>query len=128
MRALENYFAGEGNTSQKIAKAELLKTSLHYKNEGLLKFQVFLTRYEEMYTINDQNEERMPMEAHICFLFSKTNNSGLEPVIAALKVEIMTKPKGSVTYTMVANHLATSISVLPENKSRGRAISAITTG
>ena len=119
MRALENHFAGEGNTSQKIARAELLKTSLHYKNEGSLKFEVFLTRCEEMYTIYEQNEERMPMEAQIRFLFSKVNNAGLEPVIAALKVEIMTKPKGSVTYTMVANHLATAISALPENKSRG---------
>ena len=70
----------------------------------------------------------MPMEAQIRFLFSKVNNAGLEPVIAALKVEIMTKPKGSVTYTMVANHLATAISVLPGNKSRGRVISAINTG
>ena len=128
MRALENQFAGEGNTSQKITKADLLKTSLHYKNEGSLKFEVFLTRCEEMYNIYEQNEERMPMEAQICFIFFKINNAGLEPVIAALKVEIMTNPKGSVTYTMVANHLVIAISFLPENKSRGRAISAIITG
>ena len=87
MRALENHFAGERNTSRKIAKAELLQKSLHYKNEGSLKFEVLLTRCEEMYTIYEHNEERMPMEAQIRFLFSKINNAGLEPVISALKLK-----------------------------------------
>ena len=127
MEALKNHFAGEGNTTRKIARAEQLKISLHYKNESSLKFEVFLTRCQEMYTIYEQNEETMPMEAQIRFLFSKINNAGLDPVIAALKVDIMTKPKGSVTYTMVANHLATAISALAENKTRGRSISAVTT-
>ena len=128
MKALQAHFSGEGNTSRRIERAEQLKTSIHYKNEGSLKFEVFLTRCQEMFGIYEQHEEPMSVEAQVRFLFNKINNAGLESTIAALKVDIMQKPKGSVTYTMVANHLAAAVSALPENKARGRSISAITSG
>ena len=38
-------------------------------------------------------EEKMPMEAQICLLFSKTDSTGLKPAMAVLKVDIMQKPQ-----------------------------------
>ena len=94
MKALQAHFSGEGNTSRLIEQAEQLKTSIHYKNEGSLKFEVFLTRCQEMFGIYEQHEEPMSVEAQIRFLFNKINNAGLESTIASLKVNIMQKPKG----------------------------------
>ena len=125
MKALRDHFSGEGNATCCIERAEQLKTSLHYKNEGSLKFEVFLTRCQEMFGLYDDHEEAMTHDAQIRFLFFKINNSALEPSIAALKVDLMQKPKGSMTYTTVANHLASAVSALPENKAKGRAISGV---
>jgi len=41
MKTLQDYLAGEGNATQRIERAEQLKTSLHYKNWISLKFKVF---------------------------------------------------------------------------------------
>ena len=125
MKALQAHFSGEGNTTRRIERAEQLKNSIHYKNEGSLKFEVFLTRCQEMFTIYETYEEEMPMEARIYFLFSKIDNAGLEPAMAALKVDIIQKPKGSVTYTMVANHLVSAVSFFPENKARRRSFNTV---
>ena len=81
-----------------------------------------------MFGVYEDHEEKMTPDAQIRFLFSKINNSGLEPSIAALRVDVMQKPKGSVTYTTIANHLASAVSALPENKAKGRAISGLKAG
>ena len=43
MKALRDHFKGEGNATRRIAEAERLHESLHYKNERSLSFEVFLT-------------------------------------------------------------------------------------
>jgi len=40
----------------------------------------------------------------------------------------MQKPKGSITYTTIANHLASAVSDLLENKAKGRAIRGLKSG
>ena len=44
MKALRNHFAGEGNTTRKIAEAQQLRDYLNYKNERSMEFEIFLTK------------------------------------------------------------------------------------
>ena len=41
MKNLRDHFKGEGNSSRRIAVAERLRDSLHYKNERSLSFELF---------------------------------------------------------------------------------------
>ena len=51
MEALRNHYGGEGNASRRIATAEKLRESLHYKNEHSLPFLTFLDRMQKMFNI-----------------------------------------------------------------------------
>ena len=42
MKALRAHFAGEGNASRNMAKADRLKEHLHYKSERAISFETFL--------------------------------------------------------------------------------------
>ena len=88
-------------------------------------FETFLTCCQEMFDIFKKYGEGLTPDAKIRFLFSKINNAGLSSAVAAMKAKIATEATGSVTYVTCANHIATAVSELPENK-RGRNISAIT--
>ena len=49
MQALRDHFSGEGNASRRIAVAERLRDSLHYRNERSMAFEVFLSRCQKMF-------------------------------------------------------------------------------
>ena len=51
MQALRHHYKGEGNTSRRIATAEQLCTTLHYKNERALAFSKFLDKMQRMFNI-----------------------------------------------------------------------------
>ena len=124
MKALRDHFSGEGNTIRRVAEAERLSTTLHYKNERSLAFETFLTKCQKMYNIFEKSGEPMTEDAKIRFLFNKVQHSGLQSTVDALKARITTSPVGTITYTTVANHLSTAVSELPEYVSRHRNISA----
>jgi hypothetical protein len=42
-KALQAHYGGEGNKSVRIKEAEVLRNSLHYKNERAMSFEKFLT-------------------------------------------------------------------------------------
>jgi hypothetical protein len=44
-KALQAHYGGKGNTSVRIKEAEVLRNSLHYKNERAMSFEKFLTKY-----------------------------------------------------------------------------------
>ena len=124
MIALRNHFAGEGNATRRIAVAETLEVSLHYKNERSLPFEVFLTKCQKMFTIySDEGEER-DEKAKIRFLFKAVASSPLSASVEALKAQIATSPT-PISYTTVANHLATSVADLPDNVAGRRNISSL---
>ena len=59
MEALRAHFSGEGNATRRIAVAETLEESLHYKNERTMAFEVFLTKCQKMFTIfHDEGEPK----------------------------------------------------------------------
>jgi len=127
MKALRDHFSGEGNATRRIAEADRLKETLHYKNERSLPFETFLTKCEKMYNIYDQHGEEMKDDAKVRFLFKKILHPGLANAIEAMKAKITTEAPGSVTYTTVANHLSTAISEQPDFLSKNRMISVVET-
>jgi len=125
MQALRDHFSGEGNASRRVAEADRMKDTLHYKNERSLPFETFLTKVQKMYNIYELHGEEMSEDAKIRFLFKKINHDGLSNAVEAMKAKITTEAPGTVTYTTVCNHIGTAVSELPDYISRNRAISGV---
>ena len=68
MKALKRHFAGEGNATRRIAVAERLRETLHYRNERALSFEVFLSKVQKMFNIFEKQKEEMTEEAKVRFL------------------------------------------------------------
>ena len=64
-------------------------------------------------------------DTRICFLFKKVEHPDLKVTIAALKSRIIDT---NVSYTKVANHIATAVSELPKYISKNRNVSGVTIG
>ena len=122
MKALRDHFAGEGNATRRIAEADRLKNSLHYKNERSLSFETFLTKCQRMFNIYEKEGEPMPDDAKLRFLFEKIQHAGLQTQIEALRASITTGT--AVSYVTAANHLSTAVSQLPEYVAKSRVIGA----
>ena len=125
MKALRDHFKGEGNATRRIAEAERLRESLHYKNERSLSFEVFLTKCQRMFNIYRDENEEMDEKAKIRFLFKSVKSSGLTTDVAALKARIFTSTT-PINYTTCANHLSAAVSEFPDFISRNRNVSGIT--
>ena len=128
MKKLRDHFSGKGNATCRIAEADRIKETLHYKNECSLPFETFLTKCEKMYNIYAQHGESMAEDAKIRFLFKKIQHTGLSSTIEAMKAKITTEPPGTVTYTTVANHISTTVSELPDYVARNRSVSSLSSG
>lgn len=63
MQALRNHYSGEGNTSRRIAVAERLRDSLHYKNKKSLQFSTFLDKLQKMFNIFEEEKEEISEQA-----------------------------------------------------------------
>ena len=126
MKALRDHFSGEGNATRRIAEAERLRDTLHYKNERSLSFETFLTKCQKMFNIFEQQNEPMEEEAKIRFLFKKIEHTGLQSAIEAMRARITTSTT-PITYSTVANHMSTAVSMLPEYIARNRNVSLVAT-
>ena len=51
IKALCEYFEGEGNATRNISEADQMKELLHYKSKRTLAFESFLTQFQKMYHI-----------------------------------------------------------------------------
>ena len=57
MDALRKHYSGEGNTSRRIAVAERIRDTLHYKNERALSFSAFLDKMQKMFNIFEEEDK-----------------------------------------------------------------------
>ena len=78
MKALRNHFAGEDNATRNIAEVELLHDYMHYKNEILMSFELFLTKCQNVYIIFKEGGEPMEEDDKIHFLFKQVKQSYLQ--------------------------------------------------
>ena len=118
MEALRNHYAGEGNASRRIAMAERIRDSLHYKNERAMPFSGFLDKLQTMFNIFAEEREPITERAKIRMLLSKVEHPQLQSTVDALAIRA--QMDGS-TFTACANFLASQVSKLPDHQS-GRKI------
>jgi hypothetical protein len=110
VKALSNHFGGKGNVTRRIAEAERLCDTLHYKSEQSLPSATFLS--QRMFNLFEQNGESFQEPAKMLFLFDKTQHAGLFGTISALKISQNLNPE-ACTFMSAVNHLAAEASQLP---------------
>ena len=115
MQALRNHYSGEGNTSRRIAVAERLRDSLHYKNEKSLQFSMFLDKLQKMFNIFAEEEEAISEQAKVRLLLQKVEHPQLRDAVGALRVRAQLD---GITFTECANHLSAIVSELPDHQVR----------
>ena len=111
MEALRNHYGGEGNASRRIAMAEKLRKTLHYKSERSMPFSTFLDRMQKMFNIFQEEGEELPENAKVRELLKRVQNSQLQDTVKALRVRF---DLDGISYTEGANHLTSAVSELPE--------------
>ncbi len=110
MIALRRHYAGEGNSTHRIANARKIKTILHYKSERALPFNKFLDTLQTMFTIFEEEKEPLTELAKVDELLTKVQNSRLAATVAQLRYQLNTT---GVTFTVAANHLNSEVSQTP---------------
>ncbi len=111
MIALRNHYSGEGNTSRRIATAEKLRKTLHYKNERALPFLTFLVKLQKMFNIFEGENEEITEPAKVRMLLQKVQHPQLQAAVDALRVRATID---GLTFTVCANHLSAQVSELPD--------------
>ena len=125
MIKLRDHFKGEGNSSRRIAVAERLRDSLHYKNERSLSFEMFLSQCQKMFNIFETQNEEYTEEAKVRFLLKKVIHPGLSQSVETMKEKQASDPTAT-TFTYASNYLAARVSELPDYIAKNRTISGIT--
>jgi hypothetical protein len=123
MTALRRHYAGEGNSTRRIADAKRLQATLHYKTERALPFNKFLDSLQKMFTIFEDENEPLTERAKVDELLSKVQATALSAAIAQLRYQLNTV---GVTFTVAANHLNAEISQTSDYQ-LARKISAVGT-
>jgi hypothetical protein len=120
MKALRDHYTGEGNTSRRIAVAERLRDSLHYKNEKSMQFSSFLAKMQTMFNIFEEEKEIMSEQAKVRILLKKVEHPELRSAVNALRIRAT---MDGMTFTECANHLSGMVAELPDYQS-ARKVSA----
>ena len=111
MEALRNHYGGEGNASRRIATAEKLCETLHYKSKRSMPFSTFLDRMQKMFNIFQEEGEELTENAKVCELLKRVQNNQLQDTVKALRVRF---DLDGISYMEAANHLTSAVSELPE--------------
>ena len=124
MFALRRHYAGEGNSTRRIADAKRIQNSLHYKTERALPFNKFLDSLQRMFTIFEEENEPLTERAKVDELLTKVQNTSLSAAVAQLRYQLNTE---GISFTVAANHLNSEISQTSDYQ-LARKISAYGTG
>ena len=108
MKALRDYYRGEGNQTRRVSDAEKLRDTLHYKSEGAMPFAAFLSKCQKMFNMFEESKEPYTEAAKLRFLFEKVQNAELRPAIESLKAGLVNN-SDAYTFTSASNHLAAQV-------------------
>ena len=111
MLTLRRHYAGEGNSTRRIADAKRIQSTLHYKTERALPFNKFLDALQKMFTIFEEEKEPLTERAKVDELLTKVQNSNLTAAIAQLRYKLNTD---GISFTVAANHLNLEVSQSPD--------------
>ena len=123
--ALRRHYAGEGNSTRRIADAKRIQSTLHYKAERALPFNKFLDSLQRMFTIFQEEGEPLTERAKVDELLTKVQNTALHAAVAQLRYQLNTV---GITFTIAANHLNSEISQTPDYQMSRKISSVATTG
>ena len=126
MQALYYHFSGKGNFTTRIAEADRMKKSLHYKNERSSSFEMHLTKCQKMFNIYDKKVEPMPEDVKIRLLFYHPKHAYIQVQVEALKGNTTTGTP--VNYNTAANNRTTAVSQLADYVVKSRVAGAVGTG
>jgi hypothetical protein len=114
-KALQAHYGGKGKKSVRIKESEVLRNSLHYKNERAMSFEKFLTNMQTMFTGFEDNNELLTDAQKIRLLFQKLQSPSLTQVKNALQVSCDLDKAGEVIYDFLANSMAAEAASLPDH-------------
>jgi hypothetical protein len=114
-KALQAHYGGKGNKSVRIKEAEVLRNSLHYKNERAMSLEKFLTNMQAIFTGFKNNKELLTDAQKIQLLFQTVQSPSLTQVKNALQVSYDLDKVGEVTYDFLANIMAAKAGSLPDH-------------
>ncbi len=121
---MRRHYAGEGNSTRRIADAKRLQATLHYETERALPFSKFLDSLQKMFTIFEDENEPLTKRAKVDKLLSKVQATTWSAAVAQLRYQLNTV---GVTFTVAANYLNAEISQTSDYQ-LARKISAVGTG
>jgi hypothetical protein len=127
-KALQAHYGGEGNKSVRIKEAEVLRRTLHYKNERAMSFEKFLTNMQTMFTGFADNEEILTDAQKIRLLFEKVQSTSLQQVKSSLQVSYDLDQTGDVTFDFIANSMAAEAASLTDYSQARQASEMDTSG
>jgi hypothetical protein len=107
MIALRRHYAGEGNSTRRIADAKRIQNLLHYKTKRTLPFNKFLDSLQRLFTIFEDKNEPLTERAKVNELLTKVQNTSLAAAVAQLRYQLNTE---GISFTVAANHLNSEIS------------------
>ena len=112
MSALKAQYQGEGNTIGRIAEAERLRDSLHYRNERGFPFASYLSNMQHMFTLFEDNKETYYDAMKLLFLYDTIKHPQLMTTVSTLQVDQISG--NTVGFTGACGHLDTMVSKFPE--------------
>lgn len=110
MVALRSHFRGAGNQSRRIANAQALHNTLHYKNERAMKFSDFISKTKEMFDIFADCNEPYVESNKLRFLWEKIDSTILHTPMEIMKADLSRDP-GSWTFVSACDHLASQVPI-----------------
>ena len=119
---LAAHYNGAGNKEVRIKKAKMLKETLHYKNEKIMKFDTFLSKIEEMVNIFEDVGQPMYKDEILTFLLDKIQSQELSADISTLRAK---KAQGTCDYDLAVNFLGGRAASTSTHAS-GRTIATVT--
>ena len=123
MSDLRAHYQREGNTTERIAKAERLRKSLHYRNEGGLPFASYLSKMQQMFTLFEENKDPYSNAMKLRFLYDTIKHTQLMTTVSTLQVGQIAR--NTVSFIGACGHLAIMVSKFPEFQITKRNVSFV---
>jgi len=122
--ALKAHYLGVGNTTRRVAEADALVLSLHYRSEKSQPFEKFLDKFQLMCTIFFENGEEKSDQEKRRMIFEMCKDASDEAFQISLGHLKYKSRRDEVNFSDVINDLTTTIS--ESKKARSRFISDTT--
>lgn len=115
MVALRSHYRGAGNQSRRIANAQGLHATLHYKNERAMKFADFISKAKEMFDIYEDCNEPQKESVKLRFLWEKIDSATLQMPMEIMKADL-SRDENSWSFVSACDHLSSL--TIPSGKAK----------